>query len=137
MKNILSFIVSLSLLTIAVGCSGEGVNLDEQKQIQFALTQKGSNENWEVTDSISGDYYNLEKIYQSTHTLEIKPKNEISDRELKISIKVNGEILEYTEKRPEGERHSSFKAQKDSDGIYKTNKSCLILMKMKHFGMKM
>ncbi|WP_142386581.1 hypothetical protein [Bacillus sp. Marseille-P3661] len=128
MNRILVFIISLSLLfTITAGCSGEGINLNEQKQIQFSLIQKGSSENWEVIDTISGDYYNLEKIYQSTHTLEIKPKNKILDEEITVSIKVNGETLKYLEKRPEGELHSRFKVQKDSNGDYK------IIKEFSHF----
>lgn len=122
MKNILAFIISTSLLIMAVGCSGEGVDITEQRQIQFSLTQKGSNENWDVINNITGIFHNMERVYQSTHTLEIKPKNEIYNKEITISIKVNGKTIEYFEKRQEGDRHSNFIAIKDNNSIYKTKK---------------
>ncbi|OZM58710.1 hypothetical protein CIB95_03840 [Lottiidibacillus patelloidae] len=60
MKKIIPSIISLSLILLIVsGCSGDGQNVDGQKQIQFSLSQKGSNDNWEVTDKVSGLYYNL------------------------------------------------------------------------------
>ncbi|MBO8170259.1 MAG: hypothetical protein H0Z33_00030 [Bacillaceae bacterium] len=118
MKKLSSLILVFILLTLATGCTEEGQNLEGQKLVQFSLTQKGSHENWDVIDHISGTYYNLEKLYQSMHSLVITPKIEISNPEINVSIKINDEVLGYTAKQPEGEWHTVFKAKRTADGVF-------------------
>jgi hypothetical protein len=57
--------VSTLLLIFISGCqSDEGKSVDGQKQISFTLTLAGENENWKVTDEISGEYFNIEQLYE-------------------------------------------------------------------------
>jgi len=117
MKKIITFIVSLTLITLIFsGCSDEGQSLEGQKLIQFSLTQKGSNENWEVTDNIAGEYYNIEKIVYSTHELKIIPKKDVDYKSLTITLKIGDEVVGYYEK--ESNEKNKFNAQLNQKGNY-------------------
>jgi hypothetical protein len=99
-----------------VGCTGEGQSLDGQKQIQFSLTQKGSNENWEVTDNVSGDYYNIEKSVHTTHDLKIIPKKDVDYKTLAITLRIGKEIVEIYEGG--NKAAAEFYAHLNEEGYY-------------------
>ncbi|MGP4108198.1 hypothetical protein [Virgibacillus sp. L01] len=127
MKKIITLIISLSLTTFLVsGCSSEGQNLDGQKQIQFSLSQKGSNGNWEVTDKITGLYYNLEKLVNSRHELTIVPKNDVDYKSLTITLKIGDEVVGYYEEDNGEREENEFNAQLNQNGNYKVTQGTFI-----------
>ncbi|WP_100011743.1 hypothetical protein [Lentibacillus sediminis] len=110
-------IISLSVVLIFVaGCSGEGKNVNDQKQIEFSFSQQASTENWEVKDSVSGTYFNIENLIKSNHKLEITSKNDYTGENLTLFFKIGDEILSL---QKEGESQQKFfKAKRTSDGTY-------------------
>ena len=91
----------------------QGVNVNGQKLIQFSFVQEGESESWKVKDGISGEYANIEHIYNSAHSIELIPKNEnITAEEVKVSVKVDDEVLENDE------GVTSFEAVKSSNGSF-------------------
>lgn len=126
MKKIIAFIVALSLISLIVsGCSDEGQSLDGQKQIQFSFAQKGSNENWEITDNISGDYYNLERSVHSSHEIKIVPKKAVAYNSLTVSLKIGDEVVGFYEEDNERETNK-FNAQLNQEGIYEVKQGTFI-----------
>ena len=81
-----------------------------------SLTQKGSNENWEVTDNIEGEYYNIEKIVYSTHELKIIPKNDVDYKFLTITLKIGDEVVGYYVE--ESSEKNKFNAELNQQGNY-------------------
>lgn len=119
MNKYITLIISLSFFLFTLtGCSEEGQNLDGQKQIQFALAQYGTNENWGVTDEITGDYYNLEKLVSSIHKLKITPKNNIKSKSLSVSLKIGDEIVGYYDEENGEEETHKFHAKLNAEGVY-------------------
>ena len=119
MKKIIIYIVLLTLITLIIsGCSDEGQSLDGQKQIQFSFTQKGSNENWEVTDNIAGEYYNIEKIVHSTHELKIIPKKDVDYKSLTITLNIGDEVVGFYEEESSEGAKNKFNAQLNQKGNY-------------------
>ncbi|WP_156289516.1 hypothetical protein [Oceanobacillus salinisoli] len=126
MKKIITFIVSLSVMLLMIsGCTEEGKSIDGQKQIQFSLSQKGSNENWEVTDKITGEYYNLEKLVQSTHEIKIVPKGEVDYKSLTLSLKIGDEIIGFYEENKEGET-LEFNVELTEEGYYQVTQGSFV-----------
>ncbi|MFC2946785.1 hypothetical protein [Virgibacillus sediminis] len=127
MKKIVTYIVSLSIITLIVGgCSVEGQSVDGQKQIQFSLSQKGSNENWEVTDNISGKYYNLEKSVHSTHELTIVPKKDVDYKSLTIALKIGDEVVGFYEEESGEREKNEFHAQLNQKNNYQVTQGTFI-----------
>lgn len=110
-------IISLSVVLIFVaGCSEGGENVNGQKQIEFSFTQQASNENWEVKDSVSGAYFNIENLVKSNHKLEITSKNGYTGENLTLSFRIGGETLSL---QKEGESEQKFfKVKRTNDGTY-------------------
>lgn len=84
------FLVVLLSLTL-IGCNPEGINLDNQKSILYEVTVKGESKNWEITDEVNGEYYDIEKTRLEKHRIQIKHKKEKDVDAVEIVLPYNDE----------------------------------------------
>lgn len=104
-------------LLSASGCS-EGINVKDQKQIDFSFEQEGSSDQWDVEDHISGTYYTIEKLIQSKHLVKLMPKEnlELEKANVTVSFKVDGATIGLLK---EGQKEQKvFKTRKTTDDSY-------------------
>lgn len=115
MKNYFFSIVTFILVaSFVVGCANDPENANGQKEVSFSLSEKGSTSNWQVTDDISGTYFNIENIVDSTHNVTITPVNDFSGDEVDVSFKIGDEIVSTSNDKEQ----EVFTARKTDSGDY-------------------
>ncbi|MBB6452551.1 hypothetical protein HNQ94_000996 [Salirhabdus euzebyi] len=123
MKQILTIFMSLFFISFIIsGCSEEFQSVEGQKEIAYQFTQNGSNENWEIIDVVSGTYWNIEKVYDTTHSLKLVPMKTIEVEEIPVSVMVDGE-LQYDTNEGSEEKITVLKATKTEEGYYVVTKN--------------
>jgi hypothetical protein len=100
------FLAVLFLLSL-MGCNPEGISLDNQKSIPYEVTVKGESKNWEITDEVNGEYYDIEKTRLEEHRVRIKQKKEEDVDAVEI-------VLPYKE---EGKEHLIRKVDINEKGV--------------------
>ncbi|MFZ3579886.1 hypothetical protein [Virgibacillus sp. DJP39] len=114
------FIASIfCVLVILSGCS-EGANVNGQKQIDFSFTATGDSENWNVTDDVTGTYYNIEQLISESHDITIQPKTTIASNQIDVSIKIGEELIGIHDDEAE---QTKFVAEIETDGSYTIKQS--------------